>query len=202
VKSALKPTRTIVRSKPKGARALSAVAPQNGAAPVAGDTQPDPVSTIVAQWQRERPDIDPAPMLLFGLVARSQTMTTAFINKTLAKWKLSRPSFDVLATLRRAGPPYSLTPKHLSESLMLSGAGMTSRLDRLESLHLIARLPEPSDRRSLKIQLTDRGVRLIDEVIPDIVAAQWKIAAGLGQDKTEEMLRLLGRFADLLAEDS
>lgn len=202
MKSAVKPTRTIVRSKPKAARALSAATPQNGATPVAGDTQPDPVSTIVAQWQRERPDIDPAPMLLFGLVARSQTMTTAFINKTLAKWKLSRPSFDVLATLRRAGPPYSLTPKHLSESLMLSGAGMTSRLDRLESLHLIARLPEPSDRRSLKIQLTDRGVRLIDEVIPDIVAAQWKIAAGLGQDKTEEMLRLLGRFADLLAEDS
>lgn len=139
-------------------------------------------------------------MLLFGLIARSQTMTTAFINKTLAKWELSRPSFDVLATLRRAGPPYSLNPKQLSESLMLSGAGMTSRLDRLEALHLIARLPEPSDRRSLKIQLTDRGVRLIDEVIPDIVSAQWKIAAGLGQDKTDELIHLLGRFTDLLGD--
>jgi DNA-binding MarR family transcriptional regulator len=161
----------------------------------------DPISTIVAQWQRERPDIDPAPMLLFGLIARTQTMTTAFINKALAKWKLSRPSFDVLATLRRAGPPYSLTPKLLSESLMLSGGGMTSRLDRLEALHLIARLPEPTDRRSLKIQLTDRGVRLIDEVIPDIVAAQWAVASGLGSHETDEMIRLLNNFADLLANE-
>lgn len=167
------------------------------------ETEPaarDPISTIVAQWQRERPDIDPAPMLLFGLIARTQAMTTTFINETLQKWKLSRPSFDVLAALRRAGPPYSLTPKQLSESLMLSGAGMTSRLDRLEALYLVARLPEPNDRRSLKIQLTDRGVRLIDEMIPDIVAAQWSVASKLGASETDELIRLLSNVADLLAK--
>jgi len=160
----------------------------------------DPVSTIVAQWQRERPDIDPAPMLLFGLIARTQAMTTNFINDTLEKWKLSRASFDVLAALRRAGAPYCLTPKQLSESLMLSGAGMTSRLDRLEGLLLVARLPEPNDRRSVKIQLTDRGVRLIDEMIPDIVAAQWGVASRLGARETEDLIRLLGAFANSLAE--
>ncbi len=160
----------------------------------------DPVSTIVAQWQRERPDIDPAPMLLFGLIARAQAMTTNFINDTLERWKLSRASFDVLAALRRAGAPYCLTPKQLSESLMLSGAGMTSRLDRLEGLLLVARLPEPNDRRSVKIQLTDRGVRLIDEMIPEIVAAQWDVASRLGPRDTEELIRLLGAFANSLAE--
>jgi DNA-binding MarR family transcriptional regulator len=159
----------------------------------------DPVSVILAQWQRERPDIDPAPMRLFGLIARTQSMTTSFMNGALAKWGLSRPSFDVLATLRRAGPPFNLTPKSLSESLMLSGAGMTSRLDRLESLYLIARLPEPNDRRSLKIQLTDRGVRLIDEVVPGIVAAQWSIASKLGASKTDELIGLLNSFIALLA---
>ncbi len=131
------------------------------------------VNHILEQWQRERPDLDPAPMRLFGLLAQAHLLTTPYLNAILAQWELSRGTFDVLAALRRSGPPYSLTPKQLSESLMLSGAGMTSRMDRLEAQHLIARLPEPSDRRSLKIQLTQRGVRLIDEVIPRVVEAQW-----------------------------
>ena len=159
----------------------------------------DPVGIILAQWQRERPDIDPAPMKLFGLLAQSQSMTTFFMNEALAKWGLSRPSFDVLSALRRAGPPFCLTPKSLSESLMLSGAGMTSRLDRLESLFLIARLPEPNDRRSVKIQLTDRGVRLIDEVVPGIVEAQWRIISRFGAEQAEQLIDLLGGFVDVLA---
>lgn len=160
----------------------------------------DPVNMIVSQWQRERPDIDPAPMKVFGLIVQAQSLTTAFMNESLGKWGLSRPSFDVLSALRRAGPPFCLTPKSLSESLMLSGAGMTSRLDRLESLYLIARLPEPNDRRSVKIQLTERGVRLIDEVVPEIVKAQWGITAKLGSGKTEELVRLLSDFTKFLAE--
>lgn len=159
----------------------------------------DPVEMILTQWQRERPDIDPAPMKLFGLLAQSQSMTTSFMNEALAKWGLSRPSFDVLSALRRSGSPFCLTPKNLSESLMLSGAGMTSRLDRLESLYLIARLPEPNDRRSVKIQLTDRGVRLIDDMIPDIVEAQWRVISTFGARNAGELINLLTNFLNLLA---
>ncbi|WP_424628439.1 MarR family winged helix-turn-helix transcriptional regulator [Bradyrhizobium sp. SYSU BS000235] len=162
----------------------------------------DPIEMILTQWQRERPDIDPAPMKLFGLLAQSQSMTTSFMNDALEKWGLSRPSFDVLSALRRSGPPFCLTPKSLSESLMLSGAGMTSRLDRLESLYLIARLPEPNDRRSVKIQLTDRGVRLIDEMIPSIVEAQWRVVSALGSRNTGELISLLTNFLSLLASSS
>jgi DNA-binding MarR family transcriptional regulator len=188
------------RPKPRGEVSPKTRKASGAETPAMDSASRDPISTIVAQWQRERPDIDPAPMLLFGLIARTQAMTTTFIGETLEKWKLTRPSFDVLAALRRAGPPYSLTPKQLSESLMLSGAGMTSRLDRLESLYLVARLPEPNDRRSLKIQLTDKGVRLIDEMIPDIVAAQWAVASKLGSSETDELVRLLSDFANLLGE--
>lgn len=157
------------------------------------------VDQILAQWQRERPDIDPAPMRLFGLLAQAHLLTTPYLNAMLAEWELSRGTFDVLAALRRSGPPYSLTPKQLSESLMLSGAGMTSRLDRLEALHLIARLPEPNDRRSLKVQLTQRGVRLIDEVIPRVVEAQWQAAEALGLAETNSLTELLGAFTDALS---
>ena len=168
--------------------------------PAKADPQADPVETILTQWQRERPDLDPAPMQLFGLVARAQFLSTVYFNELLEQWNLSRGSFDVLAALRRSGPPFTLTPKQLSDSLMLSGAGMTSRLDRLESLRLIVRLPEPTDRRSLKIQLTPRGVRMIDEVVPAIVDAQWKIAATLGPEKTASLTKSMRLLTDALTK--
>ena len=75
---------------------------------------------------------------------------------------------------------------------------MTSRLDRLERLHLVARLPEPTDRRSLKIQLTQKGVKLIDEVIPQIVAAQWQLVSELGDRDTATLIDLLRRLTETL----
>ena len=158
-----------------------------------------PVEAIVEQWQRERPDLDPAPMRLFGALAQAHLLTTPYINRVIAQRGLVRGTFDVLSALRRAGPPYALTPKQLAESLMLSGAGMTSRLDRLEELNLIARLPEPNDRRSLKIQLTQKGVKLIDEIIPEIVAAQWRLVSNLGANDTALLIELLQRLTNTMA---
>ncbi len=183
-------------------KSRKAAAPRRVSAGVNEGQQPDPVETILTQWQRERPDLDPAPMQLFGLVARAQFLSTAYFNDLLEKWSLSRGSFDVLAALRRSGAPFTLTPKQLSKSLMLSGAGMTSRLDRLETLRLIVRVPEPTDRRSLKIQLTPRGVRMIDEVVPAIVDAQWRIATALGPEKTASLTKTMRLLTDALAKST
>ena len=193
--------RSTTKSRGTGAVPDSSPAQNFGNADADGKAPRDSVNLILAQWQRERPDLDPAPMRLFGLLARAQLLTTPYFNSILAEWDISRGTFDVMAALRRAGPPYSLTPKQLSESLMLSGAGMTSRLDRLEALHLIARLPEPSDRRSLKIQLTQRGVRLIDEIIPRIIESQWRVASALGMEKTTSLTEILGALTDTLSAD-
>jgi DNA-binding MarR family transcriptional regulator len=170
----------------------------------AGKQQPpkaqrDPVGVIVAQWQRERPDLDPAPMRLFGALARAHLLTTPYLNRVVAAHGLARGTFDVLSALRRAGPPFSLTPKQLSDSLMLSGAGMTSRLDRLETLQLIVRLPEPADRRSLKIQLTPRGIHLIDDIIPRIIKEQWRVIGQLGAKNTATLIGLLGTLTEVLS---
>ncbi|WP_108659563.1 MarR family winged helix-turn-helix transcriptional regulator [Acuticoccus kandeliae] len=159
---------------------------------------PHDENAIVQQWQRERPDIDPGPMRLLGILARAHSMTTPFIDRLVAEHGLTRRSFDVLSALRRAGPPFSLTPKQLADSLMLSGAGMTSRLDRLEAQNLIARMPEPTDRRSLKVQLTRKGVTLIDKIIPDIVAAQWQLVSEVGLEETETLVDLLRRLTRAL----
>lgn len=157
-----------------------------------------PVDRIVEQWQRERPDLDATPMLLFGALAQAQLLTTPYINRVVARHGLTRGTFDVISALRRAGPPYALTPKQLTESLLISGPGMTGRLDKLEQLSLIVRLPEPNDRRSLKIQLTQRGVDLVDEIIPHFVAAQWHLVAELGSRDSATLIALLHRAAEIL----
>jgi DNA-binding MarR family transcriptional regulator len=185
----------ISRTARKSSERSPQSAPPNGL-----NGSPDPVRTILSQWQRERPDLDPAPMQLFGGLARVQLLSDVYLNAVLDRWGLSRGSFDVLAALRRAGSPFSLTPKQLSSSLMLSGAGMTSRLDRLEALKLIIRLPELNDRRSLRIQLTSRGVRLIDKVVPAVIEAQWKVASALGPEQMGSLTEALGSLTKILTE--
>jgi DNA-binding MarR family transcriptional regulator len=159
----------------------------------------DKVDAIFRQWQAERPDIDPSPVHVYGLICELYLQTTAFINEVLKPYGLYRGTFDVLTALRRAGAPYLLSPKQLSKSLLLSGAGLTSRLNSLEALHLIARLPEPDDRRTVRIQLTAAGEALVNEVIPIVFDAQWARLLPLGEDSRKRLATELKRFADAVA---
>jgi DNA-binding MarR family transcriptional regulator len=156
------------------------------------------VEKIVAQWQTERPDINPDPVRIYGLIGRIQTQATACIDDVLAPYKLVRGTFDVLTALRRAGAPYSLSPKELTQFLLLSGAGLNSRLNKLERLHYIARLPEPSDRRSLRIQLTVSGEGAINAAFPRVFEIQWQLLSALDSENRNALAENLARFADTI----
>src|SRR5215813_4017839 len=110
----------------------------------ARDNGREGVEAIYRQWQTQRPDIDPYPVLIYGPISRIQSDFTARIDKVLEPYELVRGTFDVLTALRRAGSPYCLSPKKLTEHLVLSGAGLNGRLNILERLGYIARLPEPN----------------------------------------------------------
>src|ERR1700744_3763903 len=159
----------------------------------------DKVDAIFRQWQAERPDIDPSPVHVYGLICELYLQTTAFINEVLKPYGLYRGTFDVLTALRRAGAPYLLSPKQLSQSLLLSGAGLTSRLNSLEALPRIARLPEPDDRRTVRVHLTAAGEALVNEVIPLVFEAQWKRLLPLGEDSQKRLSTKLKGFADWVA---
>jgi DNA-binding MarR family transcriptional regulator len=156
------------------------------------------VDAIFAQWQTERPDIDTSPVHVYGLIGRIQMQCTAFIEEVLAPFELTRGTFDVMTALRRAGSPYCLTPKQLAQSLLLSGAGLTSRLNKLESQNLIARLPEPNDRRTLRIQLTAVGEAVINDAIPRVFEAQRNRLLPLGPDGQKHLVDELTRFAEVI----
>jgi DNA-binding MarR family transcriptional regulator len=161
----------------------------------AASMPPDSVATVLAQWRRQRPGLDLGPLGLFAALAHAYWLTAPQIERLMADDGLTRGMFDVLTTLRRAGAPYMLSPKLLAQSLLLSGAGLTNRLDRLEANGLIVRLPDLRDRRALKIQLTPKGIKLVDKILPKLIRLETRLAAGLSAAQTSEFTRLLDIFA-------
>lgn len=128
------------------------------------------MASIIAQWQREKPDLGPGPMALFGALARAYLLTSPVIESLMAKHGLARGMFfDVLAALRRACDAYRLPPSQLPKS---PSSGMTNRFDRLKALRLIVLLPEPSDRGSVQIQLIPKSLQLVEATILGLPVVQ------------------------------
>src|SRR3712207_6995529 len=91
------------------------------------------MDVILEQWSRERPDLDCSPMGIVGRITQLQREVYLAQRATFARHGLDAPSFDVLAALRRAGPPYQLTPTALMRTALVTSGAITQRLDRLRS---------------------------------------------------------------------
>ncbi|AYL36109.1 MarR family winged helix-turn-helix transcriptional regulator [Streptomyces fungicidicus] len=156
----------------------------------------DPVDAIIEQWARVRPDLDTAGMEVFGRVFRLARAMGDRMEKAYARYGISRGEFDVLATLRRSGEPYTLSPRQLSATLMLTTGGMTGRLDKLERAGLLRRSPDPHDRRGLQVTLTAEGLRLIDEAVGAGLAAQSEALSALDGERA---VLLAGLLRELLS---
>ncbi|MCE8013255.1 MarR family winged helix-turn-helix transcriptional regulator [Billgrantia desiderata] len=160
------------------------------------------VKHAVAQWQREMPDLDLLPMEVVGYLKTTQLLTQERLQLFFKSHGLQAGEFDVLATLRRAGPPYRLGPTQLFETLMISSGGMTSRLDRLEKAGLIVRSPNPEDRRGTLVSLTDKGLALMERMIPEHVDNEARMLAALSREEQETLSELLGKLLEGLSEES
>jgi len=154
----------------------------------------DHVDRITAQWRKERPDLDVAPMGLIGRLKRLSLCLTREMEKTWADYDLNSASFDVLATLRRSGPPFSLSPGDLIASTMVTSGTMTNRIDQLEKAGLVARVQNPEDGRSFLISLTGKGFDVIDAAVEAHVETQRKLVSGLTQDERRRLNALLKTF--------
>ncbi|HEY9630414.1 MAG TPA: MarR family transcriptional regulator [Coleofasciculaceae cyanobacterium] len=151
----------------------------------------DPVDKILAQWQRERPDLDVSPMAIVGRVGRLSKHFDRAIQSTFSEFGLQSGEFDVLATLRRSGRPYQLSPTELFNMLMVSSGTMTHRIDRLEKTELVKRIPDPDDRRGMLITLTDKGFELIEAAVTAHVANEHRILSVLQEPERQSLTRLL-----------
>lgn len=156
----------------------------------------DDVDRIVAQWATERPDLRTEAMAVFGRIYRIARHVGDQQEAVYAAFGINRGDFDVLATLRRSGEPFSLPPKALTHSLMLTSGGMTGRLDRLETRGLVVRSPDPADRRGLTITLTPAGRALVDKAVGAGLDAQRTVLDRLSPADRTTLSNLL---RDLLA---
>ncbi|MEV1167250.1 MarR family transcriptional regulator [Nonomuraea sp. NPDC049784] len=156
----------------------------------------DAVDGILEQWRRERPDLDLSAMGVFGRLAQVMRVLEPQVDQVFTKRGLRQGEFDVLAALRRAGPPYTLIPSELSAVLMMSRAGMTNRLDRLEAAGLVERSLDPADRRSFRVRLTDEGLRIIDETLTEHAANLARLASPLTSEDTETLATILRKLLD------
>ncbi len=178
-------------------RNTTSSAPRGERAP--GGSPKAPVASAIRQWHKARPGLDLGPLGIFAAIAHVYWLSAPRIEKLMSGYGLTRGMFDVLTTLRRAGPPFELAPKQLSRSLLLSGAGITNRLDRLENLELIVRRPDPSDRRGLQIKITKSGLRLVDRILPALIELERQMSAGLSSPDAAAMVKLIDKLSGSLS---
>jgi len=133
-----------------------------------------------------------------AIIGRARRLTLALrprIEAVFRKHGLDAGEFDVLATLRRSGPPYRLRPTELYASLMVSSGGMTDRLARLEAAGLVRRIKDPDDGRGLLVELTDEGRTVSGKAFREDMALEREIIGTLSQAERRLLGDLLRRLA-------
>lgn len=162
----------------------------------------DSVNQLLAEWSRERPDLDVSPLAVVARLLRLSTLATRHAEAWLAPLGLTWESFSLLVTLRRAGEPFQRRPNELLQDSLLSSGAMTNRIDRVEAMGLVVRLRDPNDRRGVIVQLTPQGLNLADLAI-EVHLGQWKeLLSGLSEPQHASLTKLLAiLLADLELQD-
>jgi len=123
----------------------------------------DIIDELQSDWSVQRPDLDIEPM---GVVLRIQTLAKILGDQTSARlqeFDLQWWQYDVLSTLRRQGKPFIMATTELAASTRLTTGAMTNRIDRLEEDNLVRRIKDDNDGRRVLVQLTKKGLKLIEE---------------------------------------
>ncbi len=152
-----------------------------------------------AQWREIYAQTDLLGMELLGNLSEASLLIRRdWLIPKFEEFGVQIGEFDVLATLRRSAPPYELTPTALFETAMVSSGGMTSRLDRLERQGLVARRPNPEDRRGTLVGLTEKGLALMDTLVPAHIENENAALKGLTRAEQERLNSLLAKLVQSL----
>lgn len=155
---------------------------------------PDEVDRILAAWRTEAPGLDVEPLEVLSRISRLSrhldlARRAAFDAHDLEVWE-----FDVLAALRREGPPYELSPGALIQATLSTSGTMTNRIDRLEARGLVERDRNPDDRRSVRVRLTRAGRRRVTEALADLLGYERRVLAALTAKERRQLAELLRRL--------
>jgi len=159
----------------------------------------DHVDQIIEQWAAARPDLDASPMGVVGRICRLAALLIKEQTRVFAEHGLDFAGFDVLATLRRSGPPHALTPTQLAKAMIVTPSAVAQRLTRLEEAGLLVRSHTKADRRVIIVTLTEAGQELVDATLPDHLVNEQRLLADLSPEDRLVLESLLRRF--LVSQD-
>lgn len=156
---------------------------------------PDRIESRRRQWAEEMPQLDTSGMAVLGRARVITLSVRPHIEEVFEQFGLDTGDFDVLSTLLRSGPPYSLRPTELYRWLMITSGGLTARLARLEKRGLVARTPDADDKRSLLVALTPLGLERARAAVEADMQLEAGLLDGLSSEEQEALARLLGKLA-------
>lgn len=116
--------------------------------------------------------------LLGMLVGRTEQLKNRILDKHLEPQGVTAQQFKVLIMIARF---CAETPADLCRMLSLDSGSMTRMLDRLEQKDLLVRTQSESDRRQVRLVLTDSGQALSD-LLPQIGAMAMNEMVGMLED--------------------
>ena len=151
----------------------------------------DEVDALVSAWQRERPDLDVAPMHVLSRVTRLARHLDIARREAFAAHDLEAGEFDVLAALRRSGKPYELSPSQLIAANLVTSGTMTNRIDRLEEKNLVTRKPDPNDGRGVLVKLTASGQSAVDAALTDLLDRERELLSGISKTERNQLADVL-----------
>ena len=154
----------------------------------------DQIDEVLGRWRSSRPSIDTGPLEVTGRLSRIGPLLGRRQEAVFSRFGVNRGEVGALSALRVTGPPHRLSPTRLGRGLMLSSAGVTSRIDRLERRGLVRRLPDPDDRRGVIVELTDEGARLVDEAVAAVAESDRQLLARLDADEIAQLQALLKKL--------
>lgn len=161
----------------------------------------DDVDRFRADWAREVPDLDTRGMAMLGRMLRIIARMRPPILKVMEDHGLDGGTFDVLATLRRSGPPYRMRPTEMYRSMMVTSGGLTARLAKLEAMGLVSRPAAAADGRSLLAELTPAGFALVEQVFRKDMAIETKMLSGLSEEEQQALESLLRKLGQTMAAE-
>ena len=159
------------------------------------DIPRDYVDAALEEWTGEQPDLDLGAAAVVNRIRRAASLIEERLSRLIGRVGIRSPGdLDTLAELRRVGVPYELSPKELTTRLLVTSAGLSGRLDRLEAAGWIQRRSHPTDRRAAIVSLTDDGRQLVDGVFAQILDLYREALANLctpERDRLADLLRVV-----------
>ena len=145
-------------------------------------------------WSGVRPDLGVDALQVTARLSRVGAHLARRQDAVFGRFGLGRGEVGALSALRVAGPPYRLSPTHLAKGLMLSSAGITSRIDRLERRGFVRRLADPNDRRGVMVELTDEGLGAVDSAVAALTVSDRQLLERLEPDEIAQLESILRKL--------